>query len=131
MVRVELRGLCELCNLPDRYLERHHWFDGRGVRHEKRVCSSCNKVLAKLCREYYPPWSIQVKLWQGFRRLCESGRRSLNLDRLGRPERLRDMLRLYKVGESLSTFDLAVKYDVSLAMVYRDRHYLREEGLMV
>lgn len=130
MNRNEFKGLCRLCGLPNRYLERHHWFDSQGVRHERYVCQSCNKDLAKLCREYYPPWSVQVKLWQKAQELCKSVRRGLDLDRLGRPERLRDMLRLYGVGESPSIFDLAVKYDVSMAMVYKDRCYLRKEGLL-
>ena len=52
------------------------------------------------------------------------------LDRKGRTERLREIVKRVKDGETFSAFDLAVEYDISINVVYRDIQALREEGLI-
>ena len=50
------------------------------------------------------------------------------LDKQSRVERLRSIVERIKKGESLSAFDLAVIYDTSINVVYRDIKALRDEG---
>lgn len=52
------------------------------------------------------------------------------LERLSRPERLRDIIRRTEDGQTFSAFDLAVLYDVSLNVVYRDIKELKDSGLI-
>ena len=52
------------------------------------------------------------------------------LERKGRSERLREMVRRIQVSETFSAFDLAVEYDISINVVYRDVRTLRDEGLI-
>jgi predicted DNA-binding transcriptional regulator YafY len=52
------------------------------------------------------------------------------LERMGRSERLRDIVKRVQGGESFSAFRLAVEYDVSINVVYRDIKALRDEGLI-
>ena len=50
------------------------------------------------------------------------------LDTISRPERARSVAERIKKGESLSAFDLAVIYDTSINVVYRDIKRLKEDG---
>jgi len=52
------------------------------------------------------------------------------LDQLSRVERLREVVTAVKKGERFSAFDLAVKYNVSINVIYRDIKTLREENLV-
>lgn len=52
------------------------------------------------------------------------------LDRKARVERLREIVAAIKRGEQFSAFDLAVRYFVSINVVYRDIKTLRDEGLI-
>ena len=56
--------------------------------------------------------------------------RSRLLDRKGRTERLREIVKRVKDGEKFSAFDLAVRYNISINVVYRDIKTLREENLV-
>lgn len=60
----------------------------------------------------------------------QSEQRSKLLDRVSRVERLRGMVSRISRGECLSAFQLAVMYDVSINVVYRDIKTLRDEGLI-
>ncbi len=59
-----------------------------------------------------------------------STRRRSILDRKGRTERLREVVKRVQDGKTFSAFGLAVEYDVSINVVYRDIKALREEGLI-
>ena len=50
------------------------------------------------------------------------------LEKQSRVERLRSIVERVKKGESLSAFDLAVIYDISINVAYRDIKALKEEG---
>jgi len=50
------------------------------------------------------------------------------LEKQSRVERLRSIVERVKKGESLSAFDIAVIYDVSINIAYRDIKALKEEG---
>jgi len=50
------------------------------------------------------------------------------LDKQSRVERLRSIVERIKKGENLSAFDLAVIYDTSINVVYRDIKALKGEG---
>ncbi len=50
------------------------------------------------------------------------------LNRKSRVERLREIKEGVNKGEMYSAFDLAVKYDISINVVYRDIKTLKEEG---
>ena len=50
------------------------------------------------------------------------------LDRMSRVERLREIVERIKRGEKLSAFGLAVVYDVSINVVYRDIKSLKDAG---
>ena len=52
----------------------------------------------------------------------------INLDKLSRQERLKQIIEDVKNNKKFSAFDLAVQYDVSLNVIYRDLSALREEG---
>jgi DeoR/GlpR family transcriptional regulator of sugar metabolism len=52
------------------------------------------------------------------------------LDKKSRVERLREIVEAVKQGERFSAFDLAVKYDISINVVYRDVRALLDEGLI-
>lgn len=52
------------------------------------------------------------------------------LDRKSRVERLREIVAAIKRGEQFSAFDIAVRYLVSINVVYRDIKALRDEGLI-
>lgn len=52
------------------------------------------------------------------------------LDQKSRIERLREIVDAIKKGEKFSAFDLAVKYNVSINVVYRDVNTLKAEGLI-
>ena len=52
------------------------------------------------------------------------------LDRKGRIERLREIVAAVKRGEKFSAFGLAVKYNISINVVYRDIKALKDEGLL-
>ena len=56
--------------------------------------------------------------------------RSGLLDQLSRVERLREIVNAVKRGERFSAFGLAVKYDVSINVIYRDIKALRDEKLI-
>jgi len=47
-----------------------------------------------------------------------------------RVERLREIVGAVKRGEQFSAFDLAVKYNVSINVIYRDIKTLKDEGLI-
>lgn len=53
---------------------------------------------------------------------------TVNLDRLSRQERLKQVIKDVKDGKDFSAFDLAVRFDVSLNVIYRDISALRDEG---
>lgn len=50
------------------------------------------------------------------------------LEKKSRVERLREIVDRVKKGEKFSAFDLAVWYDVSINVAYRDIKALRDEG---
>ena len=50
------------------------------------------------------------------------------LDKQSRVERLREIVVRVKKGEKFSAFDLAVIYDISINVAYRDIKSLKEEG---
>lgn len=50
------------------------------------------------------------------------------LNRKSRVERLREIKEGIIAGEKYSAFDLAVKYDISINVVYRDIKTLKDEG---
>jgi len=50
------------------------------------------------------------------------------LEKQSRPERLREIVGAIKMGKTFSAFDLAVIYDVSINVVYRDIAALKAEG---
>ena len=50
----------------------------------------------------------------------------INLDKLSRQERLKQVIQDVKEGKHFSAFDLAVQYDVSLNVIYRDISALRD-----
>ena len=50
------------------------------------------------------------------------------LDKQSRVERLREIVTRVKKGEKFSAFDLAVIYDISINVAYRDIKSLKEEG---
>lgn len=52
------------------------------------------------------------------------------LERKSRVERLREIVAAVKRGEKFSAFFLAVKYNVSINVVYRDIKTLRNEKLI-
>jgi len=52
------------------------------------------------------------------------------LDEKSRVERLREIVGMIARGEQFSAFDLAVKYMVSINVVYRDVNTLKSEGLI-
>ena len=52
------------------------------------------------------------------------------LDEKSRVERLREIVAMVARGEKFSAFDLAVKYLVSVNVVYRDVNTLKSEGLI-
>lgn len=52
------------------------------------------------------------------------------LDQMSRVERLREIVVAVKKGKKFSAFDLAVKYNVSINVVYRDIKTLRDERLI-
>ncbi len=51
---------------------------------------------------------------------------TINLEKLSRQERLRRIIEDVKNGKIFSAFDLAVRFDVSLNVIYRDVSALRE-----
>jgi len=51
---------------------------------------------------------------------------TINLDKQSRQERLRQIIQDTKDGRTFSAFDLAVRFDVSLNVIYRDVSALRE-----
>lgn len=52
------------------------------------------------------------------------------LDQKSRVERLREIVDAIKRGKQFSAFDLAVKYNISINVVYRDIKALRDEKLI-
>ena len=56
--------------------------------------------------------------------------KSTLLDQVSRVERLREIVAAVKRGEKFSAFGLAVKYDISINVCYRDIKALRDEGLI-
>lgn len=52
------------------------------------------------------------------------------LDTKSRVERLREIVKKVKKKESLNAFGLAVEYDVSINVIYRDIKALKAEGLI-
>ena len=52
------------------------------------------------------------------------------LDEMSRVERLREIVGMVARGEQFSAFDLAVLYNISINVVYRDIKTLRDEGLI-
>ena len=50
------------------------------------------------------------------------------LKRKSRVERLREIRKKVKKGEAFSAFDLAVEYDISVNVVYRDIKTLKDGG---
>ena len=52
------------------------------------------------------------------------------LEQKSRVERLREIVKMVKDGKKFSAFDLAVKYDISINVVYRDIKTLRTEKLI-
>ena len=52
------------------------------------------------------------------------------LDQLSRVERLREIVDAVKRGVQFSAFDLAMKYGISVNVVYRDIKTLKDEGLI-
>jgi len=52
------------------------------------------------------------------------------LERKSRVERLREIVAAVKRGQRFSAFTLAVRYDVSINVIYRDIKALRDEKLI-
>lgn len=52
------------------------------------------------------------------------------LDRTHRIERLREIVRMVRDKEKFSAFELAVKFDISINVIYRDIKALRDEKLI-
>ena len=52
------------------------------------------------------------------------------LDEMSRVERLREIVGMVARGEQFSAFDLAVRYNISVNVCYRDMKTLRDEGLI-
>ena len=52
------------------------------------------------------------------------------LSQKSRVERLREIVGMIKKGEKFSAFDLAVKYCISINVIYRDLGTLKSEGLI-
>ena len=52
------------------------------------------------------------------------------LERKSRVERLREIVKRVQDNKAFSAFDLAVEYDISINVVYRDIKTLREERLI-
>ena len=52
------------------------------------------------------------------------------LDEKSRVERLREIVTMVKKGEKFSAFGLAVRYCISINVVYRDIKALRDEKLI-
>ena len=52
------------------------------------------------------------------------------LEQKSRVERLREIVDMIKKGEAFSAFRLAVKYDISINVVYRDVKTLKDEKLI-
>ena len=52
------------------------------------------------------------------------------LDAKSRVERLREVVDAVKKGKKFSAFDLAVRYNISINVVYRDIKTLRDEKLI-
>ncbi len=52
------------------------------------------------------------------------------LDQKSRVERLREIVKRVQDGKAFSAFDLAVEYDISINVVYRDIKTLRDENLI-
>ncbi len=50
------------------------------------------------------------------------------LKRKSRVERLREITQGIKEGKTYSAFDLAVVYDISINVIYRDIKFLRDGG---
>lgn len=53
---------------------------------------------------------------------------TIELDKISRQERLKEIIQGVKEKKGFSAFDLAVRFDVSLNVIYRDISALREEG---
>ena len=53
---------------------------------------------------------------------------TIDLDKLSRQERLKKVIQDVKDGKKFSAFDLAVEYNVSLNVIYRDISALRDGG---
>jgi len=56
--------------------------------------------------------------------------KSTLLDQLSRVERLREVVAMVKKGVGFSAFSLAVRYDVSINVIYRDVKELKAEKLI-
>ena len=56
--------------------------------------------------------------------------KSTLLSQKSRVERLREIVAMVKKGEKFSAFDLAVKYCISINVVYRDVGALKSEDLI-
>ena len=52
------------------------------------------------------------------------------LDEMSRVERLREIVGMAARGGQFSAFDLAVRYNISVNVCYRDIKTLRDEGLI-
>jgi len=52
------------------------------------------------------------------------------LDAVSRVERLREIVDAVKQGKKFSAFDLAVKHNISINVVYRDIKTLKDEKLI-
>jgi len=52
------------------------------------------------------------------------------LEQISRPERLREIVRMVRDKEAFAAFDLAVKFDISINVIYRDLKALRSEKLI-
>ena len=52
------------------------------------------------------------------------------LEQKGRSERLKEIYSMVTRGEQFSAFELAVKYNISINVVYRDIKTLRDEKLI-
>lgn len=52
------------------------------------------------------------------------------LEQKSRVERLREIVKRVKAGKKFSAFDLAVEYNISINVVYRDIKTLRKEKLI-
>ena len=52
------------------------------------------------------------------------------LERKSRVERLREIVKRVQEDKMFSAFDLAVEYDISINVVYRDIKTLRDESLI-